>query len=47
MFGTCRISCGCLSGPREGRGSYKLGDIEFNLLDTQFLRIGRVLQEVH
>ena len=28
-------------------GSYELGETEVNLRDTQFLGIGRVLQEVH
>ena len=31
----------------EGRGCYELGEAKVSLRDTQFLGIGRVLQEVH
>ena len=47
IFGECSVSFGYLCEPGEGRGSYELGETEVNLRDTQFLGIGKVLQEVY
>ena len=43
---TCSVSFGCVSGPREDKGNYELGEAEVSLRDTQFLRIGRVLPKI-
>ena len=47
ILGACGISFRCIRGPGEGCGSYELGETKVSLRDTQFLRIGKVLQEVH
>ena len=44
---TCSVSFGCINGPREGSGSYELGEAEVSLQDTQFLRIGRALPKIY
>ena len=47
FFWTCSVSFGCISGPKEGRGSYELGEVELSLRDTQFLGIDRVLPKIY
>ena len=47
ILGARGVSFRSVSGPREGQGCYELGETEVSLQDTQFLGIGRVLQEVH
>ena len=41
------MSIKSVSGPKEGRGHDELGEVEVSLRDTQFLRIGWVLQKIH
>ena len=47
ILGARSVSFRRVSGPREGRSCDELGEAEVSLQDTQFLGIGRVLQEVH